>query len=361
MNKLQLEEICGTNYDNKNGAIGIVEFIIKDREGKIVEHRVEKNIIKVFAKEMLAHRIPSSKIWDINANSGAGGWVDSGIDPTEEFSIRYMLFGASFDENGTPLGNNDPRYYAIDTITGQYVPIRLSPAADYDGGLINSIPIEEPVHGLKRIEGISFRSTYQPAGSPLVDSGVRAVNNILQVETTLRLDEYNGFTSTTSDFFSITEVALCGGKLFDTVPFCGLKPEQLFLEGEAIEGTVGEQVSIKAVTNGTNIVTIDLAESTSTLLLFKTGDQIKIVNEGGTQSNHTTLDQVNPYYLVTNYNGGRDIELDRVPVTSSGAYVSGNVGIFRSTLRVFSHRILNYPVKKTSNFEIKVVWSIVMS
>lgn len=344
--------------DLKKGATGIIEFIIKDKNGEIVDHHIEKNVIKIFAKEMLAHRLPSSEVWDPEANGGAGDWVASGIDPTEEFAARYILFGASFDENGAPLGVNDPRYYTQDPVTGSFVPVRLTPAADFNGGLINAIPIEEPDRPLKRVENINFSPTYQPSSSPLVDSSVRAMNNIVQLETVLRIDEYNGFGVTDNDIFTITEVALAGGYRFDAVGSCDLVPSDLFLIGVP---SGDEQISVAAVANGTNVVTISDSEPTSSLAAFKQGGQIKLANRDGTQSDHETLNQVNPYYLVTEYSGGRDLVLDRVPVDDQNSPLTGDVGVFDASLRIFSHRILSFPVQKSENFEITVRWNIIFN
>lgn len=350
----------GLNPDVKHGSVGIIEFIIKDKNGNVLDHKIEKNIIKIFAKEMLAHRLTSSKVWDPEANGGLGAWIASGIDLEEEFSARYIMFGASFDENGTPLGTNDTRFYTVDTVTGQYVPVRLNPSADYGGGLINAIPIAEPTRPLKRVEKISFRSTYQPSGSPLIDANVRAINNIVSLETTMKLSEYNGFETTGGSFFTITEVALVGGRPFDTVPSCDCNPINAFLQG--LTGvTAGSEVSVNAVANGTNVITIDVGEPTAAVELFKNGDQVKLVNNGGTQTSHTILSQINPNYLVTNFSGGRDIQLDRVPTDSNGSPLIGNIGVFRDTMKIFSHRVLSSPIRKSDIFEIVVRWNICMS
>lgn len=350
--------------DEKRGTVGIIEFIIKDRNGNIIDKIIDKNVIKIFAKEMLSHRLPSSEIWDSDANGGIGGYVPSGIDENEEFAARYILFGASFDEDGTPLGSNDTRYYTTDAVTGLSVPIRLTPAATDDGGLINAIPITEPDSPLKRIENISFNNTYQPTGSPLLDGDVRPINNILVVETVLKTDEYNGFTNTSGDFFTVTEVALAGGRRFEAVGQCGLDPKDLFLEGVSggTDATNGEfETSIASIANGTNIVSIDALEPASSVALFKTGDQVRLVNRGGTQDSYTTLNQVNSHYLITGTSGGRDLELDRTPTDSSGAALTGDIGVFRDTLKIFSHRILSTPVQKSDSFEITVRWTIIFN
>jgi hypothetical protein len=359
MQTAKFEEFYNGIRDDKHGSIGIIEFIIKDKNGNILDHKIEKNIIKIFAKEMLAHRLPSTKIWNPDANGGLGAWVDSGIDIDEEYSARYVMFGASFDSNGTPLGTNDPRFYTNDEVTGQFIPVKLNPSADYDGGLINAIPIAEPNRPLKRVENISFRSTYQPSGSPLIDENVRAINNIVSLETTLRLAEYNGFEVSGGDFFTITEVALVGGRLFNAVPSCDCDPINLFLQG--LPGSTSLEVAVNAVANGTNVITIDTAEQTAAVGLFKLGDQVKLVNQGGTQTNHNVLNQVNSNYLVTSFSGGRDIQLDRVPTDSNGSPIIGNIGVFRNTMKIFSHRILSYPIRKSDVFEIIVRWSLIFS
>jgi hypothetical protein len=356
-----------SNPDDKKGAMGVLEIIVKDKAGRVVEHHIEKNIIKIFAKEMLAHRLPSSQIWNPDANGGLGEWEDSNADPDNEFSARYILLGASFDENGTPLGTNDTRYYTQDPVTGQFVPVRLTPAADNGGGLINAIPIAESDRPLKRVESIDFQSTYQPTGSPLISGDVRAINNILVVETVLPTSEYNGFSGEEGDFFTITEVCLAGGRTFDGVAQCGLVPRDLFLQGVSDDptgSTTGSETferAVVAVTNGTNTISISSDESAAAVSIFKKGDQIKIVNEGGTQEEYDNLDQINSHYLVTDTSGGRDLVLDRVPTDNNGQVLSGNIGIFRDTLKLFSQRILSTPVQKSSSFEITIRWSIIFN
>jgi len=147
----------------KKPARGEVEFIIKDRNGNIIDRHIEPNLVKIFAKEMLAHQLPHSKVWDPDADTGLGDWVASTVDPDEDFSAKYILFGASFDESGVPLDTDDSRYYTSDDVTGGVIPIRLGVGAEFNGGLINAVPIAEPNRPLKRIEKISFTPTYQPA------------------------------------------------------------------------------------------------------------------------------------------------------------------------------------------------------
>lgn len=345
-----------TNSESLRGdyARGEIEFIFKDRNGNVLGRMVEKNIVKIFAKEILSHRMPYSKIWDPTAGSGTGAWVSSDIDALEEFAPKYILFGASYDENNVPLDANDSRYYTQDPVTSLYVPNSLGVGAEFDGELINAIPLAEPNRPLKRIEAITFSPTYQPAGTPLLQDDVRAINNIVMLETTLRLDEYNGFGLTDSDFFTITEVALAGGRVIDAGDACETTPRECFLQGSA------DGDALLASANGSDVVTLDISESLVDLI--KEGDQIKIVGAGGTAAEADTLNQINSYYLVVSKTvGGHDIQLDRVPVDADNNPIIGSIGLFRDTLRIFSHRILSTPVKKSNNFEIVVRWRIIFS
>lgn len=339
------------NYKEYKGEI---EFIIKDRNGNVIDTIIEPNIVKIFAKEILSHSLPHSKVWDRTANSGTGAWVLNTVDPQEEFSAKYILFGASFDDNGVPLDTNDPRYYTVDPVTQISVPIRLQPGADFGGGLINAIPIAEPDRPLKRIENIDFEATYQPAGTPQLQDDVRAMNNIVLLETTLLQDEYNGFglSGTEGDFFTITEVALVAGAELGVISNCECDPKKLFLEGE-------NGVALSATASGTDVVTLDVTADQD---IIKEGDQIKIVAAGGTADTEDTLNQVTPFYLVVaKMPGGRDLQLDRVPSTVDQTPLTGPVGVFRDTLRIFSHRILSSPIKKTRDFEILVRWRIIFN
>lgn len=340
------------NYKEYKGEI---EFIFKDRNGNIVDTIIEPNIVKIFAKEIISHRIPHSKVWDRTANSGTGAWVQNTVDPDEDLSVKYILFGASFDDNGVPLDTNDPRYYTVDPVTQIAVPIRLQPGADFGGGLINAIPIAEPDRPLKRIENVDFEATYQPAGTPQLQGDVRAMNNIVLLETTLLQDEYNGFglSGTEGDFFTITEVALAGGAELGAVSNCECDPKKLFLEGDS--GT-----ALSATASGTDIITLDATVVDPDII--REGDQIKIVAAGGTADSSDTLDQVTPFYLVVSkVPGGRDVQLDRVPATSDQTPITGSIGVFKDTLKIFSHRILSSPIKKTRDFEILVRWRIIFN
>lgn len=344
------------NYRNYNGA---VEIIIKDKTGKIIQRIYEPNIIKIFAKEMLSHTLPYSKVWVPASSSGSGAWVDSGIDVDEEFAPKYFIFGASFDDDGLPLDVSDSRYYELDTVTDSYVAVKPNVGADNDGDLINPIPITDPGRPLKKVESISYRSSYQPADSPLLDDSVRAVNNVLVLETTLRIDEYNGFGTSSGDFFTITEVGLAGGKAIDEVGTCECNPKFLFLEG--VGGA--KDVSLLAIASGTSTISLDSSVAVGDLDVIKEGDQIYIVAAGadssGASEPYDELDQVSPFYLVTAKTvGGRDIVLDRTPMDSDGNAITGEVGVYRSSLRLFSQRILNVPFKKSSDVEIVCRWLI---
>jgi hypothetical protein len=353
MSKITAQDALKGNY-----ARGEIEFIFRDRNGREISRHIEHNIIKIFAKEILAHQMPYSKVWDPEAESGTGAWVSSGIDSLEEFAPKYILFGASFDENMIPLDANDSRYYTQDPVTGIFVPVQLGVGAEFEGGLINAVPIAEPDRPLKRVESITFNPTYQPSGTPLLQADVRAMNNIVLLETTLKLDEYNGFGLTDSDFFTITEVALAGGRVIGspstTGPDCEGTPREIFLE----PGADGD--ALLASANGTDVVSLDSSEAEVDLI--KEGDQIKIVGAGGTEGSADPFNQITPFYLVTSKSvGGRDIQLDRVPVNADNVPITGPVGLLRDTLRIFSHRILSTPVKKSNNFEIIVRWKIIFS
>lgn len=339
-------------------AKGELEFIFKDKNGKIISRHREPNLVKVFAKEILAHRMHYSKLWNPNAGSGAGAWEDHNIDPDEEFAPKYILFGASYDENGVPLEFDDTRYYTLDPVTSSYVPITLNPGAEYDGSLINGITLIEPTRPLKRIEGISYESSYQPSGTPLLQDDVRALNNVTVLETTLQTDEYNGFGIINSDYFTLTEVALAGGRVFDSIGACNCTPRQLFLQG--VDGTT--ERALLCIANGGDTISIDGSETEVDLI--KEGDQIRIgastdVLDGSALDD---LDQASAYYLVVSKAvGGRDITLDRAVVDSSQNLITGNIGVFRDTLRIFSHRILSTPIRKSEDVEITVRWRIIFN
>lgn len=332
---------------------GEIELEYQDRNGRTLYKHREPNIVKIFAKEILSHRLPYSKVWDPNAGTGSGAWVTHNID-LEEFAAKYIVFGASFDESGNPLDTSDPRYYVNDNISGGTIPITLGTGAEYDGGLINPVPISEPNRPLKRIERIYFEPSYQPAGTPLLQDDVRAMNNVVVLETTLMKDEYNGFGLTSSDYFTITEVALVGASEIDSVGSCECDPRDIFLRASS------NGDALLASANGTATVNIDLSETE--LDLIKEGDQVKIVAAGSQPADDSILNQLNPYYLVINKAiGGASITLDRVPVDIDNVPLTGNVGLLRDGFRIFSHRILKSPAKKTSDFQIVVRWRIIMN
>lgn len=349
MHTVGLNEVV--NPQSYNGEI---EIIIKDKYGNLINTIREHNIIKIFAKEIISHRLPHTKIWDPAASSGSGAWVSSGVDVNSELSIKYILFGASFDANGAPLGQTDTRYYTPSV--GGYIPVRPAIGADNLGDLINPISISEPLlRPLKKIEKVSFESSYQPQDSPLLSGDVRAINNVMVLETTLQLDEYNGFGQSDSDYFTITEVALAGGKELDSsIGACNCVPSVLFLEG--VDG--GREASIAAAATGT--ATIVVSDGS----LINEGDQIMIVADPATIGSgdpYDTFNQTNPYYLVTSHAaGGSDVVLDRTPVDGNGvALTNGHaIGIFRSSMRIFSQRILTTPFTKSNVYSITVRWRI---
>jgi len=332
---------------------GELEFIIKDRHGRVINNIRQPNIIKIFAKEMLAHRLPYSKIWDRNANGGVGAWVTHNIN-LDEFAAKYICFGASFDDNGVPLDAEDERYYVKDSVTNGYIPITLGVGAEYDGDLINPITLAEPARPLKRIERIYYESSYQPAGTPLLQDDVRAINNIVVLETTLLTDEYNGFGLTTNDYFTITEVALVGAEEITTIGSCNCSPRSVFLTGDY------NGAGFRSIASGTSTVSLD--PSAVNIDDIQEGDQIKITEIDTTAAQDSTLGQINPYYLVIHKSvGGRDMVLDRVPVDDNNTPITGVVGVYRDGFRIFSHRILKSPIKKSSDFEIVVRWRIILN
>jgi hypothetical protein len=163
------------------------------------------------------------------------------------------------------------------------------------------------------------------------------------VETTLRQEEYNGFGLTGSDFFTITEVALTSGKTVDSLGTCEITPRELFLDGP-----------FSADATGGDVVSLDLATDVDDI---RQGDQIKIVEPDVTGGG--TFNQVNPYYLVLEKAGsGKDLVLDRTPVSQDGTPISGDIHVYRDTLRIFSHRILSTPARKSESFEIVIRWRI---
>lgn len=361
MNDLTIPESYGirrTAHGYVTAVEGEVEIEIRDLRGNIVERHRQHNQVKIFAKEILSHRLPSSVVWDPNAGTGTGDWVTHDLE-LDDWAPKYICFGASFDDSGVPLDRADTRYYTPDPVSGGFVPKTLGVGAEYGGGLINAIPISAPHIPIKRVERIFFESSYQPAGSPLVDSDVRAVNNVVVLETTLRKDEYNGFGITTSDFFTLTEVALVAGKrLPPEQGLCECDPRTLFLEGNV------DETALDAITSGTASISLDPGVSPDLVASIVEGDQVKIVRRGSNRQGELIdeLGQVSPYYLVINKaTGGRDMVLDRTPVDADGVPLAGDVGVFRDGFRIFSHRILKVPVKKSSDYELTVRWRLIFN
>ena len=356
MRHITLPETLGHTYT------GELEFIIRDPlRHEVIDVIRDHNLVKVFAKEMLAHQLAPRRIWDPEAGTGSGAWVDAGLDVFYQYAPRYILFGAAFDANRQPVPSNDPRYYQLDPGSGTYVPIQLSVGADYGGGLINAIPIAEPTRPLKRVERIYYEASYQPAGTPLLQPDVRAMNNVIVLETTLHKDEYNGFGQTPSDYFTITEVALAAGKELGNIGACDCDPHDLFLDSHPPGPSARQALLARA--SGTGTISLDPSELAN-VDVIREGDQVKIVaaGPGGTEDAPEMLGQVNPFYLVVNKTlGGSDMVLDRTPVTAAGVPLVGPIGVFMDGLRIFSHRILMSPLKKSQDFEVVVRWRIVLS
>lgn len=334
---------------------GELEFIVKDRMGRVVQKHTEPNIVKIFAKEIFSHRIVHSNVWDPTANSGQGDWVSNGLN-LDDFSVKYICFGASYSPNDyAPLDTSDPDFYTYDNVSGGYIPVQLGNGAQFGGGLIKPIPISEPNRPLKRVERVFFEPSYQPAGTPLLQEDVRAINNIVVFETVLRKDEYNGIGTTVSNEFTITEVALVGAPEIGSVGACDCDPHSIFL--------VGDSHGYPLLGKATASSTISLDEPTN---LIREGDQIKIVHTSGTEGSMTgdVFDQTTPYYLVLSKSGaGRDLVLDRVPVDVLGNPIPLNtaIGVVRDDFRIFSHRILKVPLRKTADYEITCRWSIILN
>lgn len=351
---------------------GVVEVIVKDLNGNIVQREKHDNIIKIFAKESLAHRLCPSRHWDPTAGTGSGAWVANSFS-IEDFAARYIVFGASYDANGNPLDTNDARFYKIDPVTQAYVPKPLSPGAlpysvgvDENGNpdtnwylksgdLINPIPISYPNRPLKAVERIYFESSYQPAGDPNLDAAVRPLNNTVVFETTLTKTEYNGFGNTASDYFTISEVSLVCAPEVDMANVCNCPPRDIFLVGHTDGMPLQANINVAGAT-------LSLNDATEYIDYIKVGDTIKIVAADSTAAANDELNQLNPFYLVmSKVSGGVDITVDRTIRNASGTAITGAVGVFKDEFRMFSHRILQSPVKKSADFEVIVRWSINMA
>lgn len=371
MNKIEFKEQYG--MDPVRGPYrtyrGELEFEIRDAHGRTISKHREPNIVKIFAKEILSHRLSYSKVWNPTGGTGSGAWVSNAID-IDELAVKYICFGASFDSNGTPLDQADPRYYTYDSITGAYVPVKLDSGTDNpslnntqlqlvrNGSMINPIPVSEPYRPLKRIERVYYQPSYQPAGTPLLEPGVRAINNIVVFETTLEKEEYNGFGTTASDYFTLTEVSLVGAAEVDSIGNCDCDPRTIFLTGDENGNP------LKAIYNGGATITLDQTVVDPTII--KEGDQIQLQSYNSNKDNPDFLNQTNPFYLVVaKSETGRDITLDRTPTTTGTTILpvdtNGLVGIYRDGFKMFSQRILTTPIKKSSDFVIIVRWSIIMN
>lgn len=332
---------------------GSVSFIIKDKLGNVIDVLEDHNIIKIGMKEVIPHRITPPRVWDPIGGTGAGDWVDIGID-IDEFVPRYIWFGASFDDNNQPIGTSDTRFYYYDSTTNSFKPNQLSPGAAFNGGLINPIPIADPDRPLKRIERVFFEPSYQPAGNPLNNDDVRAINNIMFIETTLRLDEYNGFGNSTNDYFDISEVALVAAREVDLPGACECDPRVIFRQGQT------NQIPLIATANGTDTISLT-SEMSSYATLIKEGDQIQIVASGGTSDAEGIGTQPNDFYMVISKStGGHDLTLDRIPTSLGNVPISGTIGVYREGHKIVAHRITSPIIRKNSAFTVTCRWKIII-
>lgn len=335
---------------NQKELNGSVHIIVRDAvTNEIVSDYFEKNIIKVFAKEILAHSIVPARLWDTLSSS----WVSHNLN-LEKYRPRYIVLGGSFDSSGAPLSSLDTRYYETDILNGGFKPIRLTPGATNGGGLINPVPIAEPSRPLKRIERVYFEPSYQPAGSPQLYDDVRAMNNVVVFQTTLASNEYNGITGTSGDFITITEVALVGAPEVGNIGACECDPKTIFLDGDS------SGLAFNATASGASTISLDM--SAVNINDIVEGDQIKIVVQNGQPDTTNVLNQINPYYLVINKaTGGRDITLDRIPLDANGTPITGPIGVLVDSFKIFSHRILSSPIKKSADFVIDIRWLITLA
>ena len=132
----------------------------------------------------------------------------------------------------------------------------------------------------------------------------------------------------------------------------------LFLTGDASGNP------LRTIFNGTSTISLD--PSVVDPDVIKEGDQIQIQSFSSDKSSPDFINQVNPFYLVISKSpGGRDIVLDRTPTTSDTNVLvpgtDGIIGIYRDGFKMFSHRVLTTPIKKSSDFVIVVRWSIIMN
>jgi len=121
---------------------------------------------------------------------------------------------------------------------------------------------------------------------------------------------------------------------------------------------IGDPIPSEAT--GGDVVNID---NVADVDLIKQGDQIKIVSLAEDSSGeHGSLNQISPFYLViAKSTTGKELQLDRVPADNNQNPIVGDVGVYRDTLRIFSHRVLKSPIKKSGDFEILTRWRIILS
>ena len=79
---------------------GEIEFIIKDRNGNILDVVKDRNIVKIFAKEILAHRVGYSKVWDPDAGTDGIGLtailILMRISPSSTSCLVHLLMLMGF-------------------------------------------------------------------------------------------------------------------------------------------------------------------------------------------------------------------------------------------------------------------------
>lgn len=354
-----MKKSVSSAYTNDN-VFGKLEIIIKDKNGNVIDRRIDHNIIKIFMKDHIPHTLAYPYVWDPTGGTGEGDWVANVLNHADLYHPKYIILGAAFDTSpssyGSPLSTNDADYYETDPISGQKSPKTLYSGAEYGGGLIKPIPIKvSDGRPLKRIESATTElATYQPPGTPYLRNDVRALFNVLKLQTTLEIDEYNGF-SDTYNYFDICEVALVSGPAFGaSVSDCDCDPEQLFLLGDGCVYNDGGATTVDAMevtlTAGSTILTLSNADNADCIY---PGDQIKLIAPGYTQTTQ--------HYLVYSKSGNQ-LTLDRVPKDDQNVNLpSGTYTMWVDRHRILCHRILESPFSKTSALEVTIIWNIYYS
>lgn len=317
---------------------GTIQIITKNKHGQTIKTHTQTNTLKTHLKETLTHQIQPNNLWNPNANNGTGAWQPN-TTKLDRTTPRYIILGASYDTNGNPI-QNDPRYYTTNN-QNQTTPIKITPGNTHPNLLINPIPINTPNRPLKKIQNIYLTNTYQPAGTPTLQTDTQALNTTITFETTLQTEEYNGITGIGQDHFTITEIGIATGpEEYTTNPteaVCEKLPHELF------------QNTYNVNLTGTATVVIDTTTDTTTL---HQGDQVQITDPTGTT-------QLNNYYLIIHKTpGGHDITLDRIPTDTNGNPITGATTLIQNNMQIIAHRILTYPQTKNINTELTIRWSL---